>query len=531
MIPKLIHQTWCSPKYTRNDGTPASWRAMNPDWEYRLWTDPELDQFVADNYPEYIDLYRSYPHVVQQADLGRYLLLHKFGGVYADMDTDCLASFDPLCDETRIVFGEEPRAHWGHATIFGFDRFLFNGTMASPAGHPFWRHVAETALRGRHAAPKNVLVSTGPIMLSWAVQNWPNQDDFALNSCHIFSPNDKDGVPVADAVAGPLGDLRLSRHNWSGSWFSDFSESPWRRVKGALREAKSKLGRRVRPLGPEAIAKLDQPQLLAPPRPIDPENLPQIAIFTPVKDGAEFLEHHMALISALDWPKDRLRLVYCEGDSRDNSRAELQRLKTLVGDQFAGFEVVHHDVGLRLARKDRWRRKHQLRRRAAVASARNALVKQGLRDEDEWVLWLDVDVCAFPSDVLHQLLAAQEKIVTPDCVLDPGGRSFDLNAYLETSQPGKSAFFKHVHDGLYQPPDNIWQRLHMHDLRFAYKVPLTAVGGAMLLVHGSVHRAGLDFAERPYRFLIETEAFGRMANDAGLTPYGLPNLEVRHVKS
>jgi hypothetical protein len=53
----------------------------------------------------------------------------------------------------------------------------------------------------------------------------------------------------------------------------------------------------------------------------------------------------------------------------------------------------------------------------------------------------------------------------------------------------------------------------------------------MLLVHASVHRAGLEFPAIPYNDLIETEAFGRLASDFGLTPYGLPNVEIFHVKS
>jgi hypothetical protein len=531
MIPKIIHQTWHSSSYTRNDGTPASWRDQNPGWEHRIWLDDDLEAFVGWNYPDLIELYHSYPKMVQRADLGRYLLLHHFGGIYADMDTDCLAPLDPIEDETRIVLCDEPRAHWGPIADFGFERMIFNGMMASPAGHPFWLFLADRAYRCRSAAHKNVLTSTGPILLTAAQRDWGKAEDFSLNSCHLFAPNLNGGGAAPDPVEGDHAALRLSQHNWSGSWFSEIQETRFRKIKGQLRKCRAKLSRPAPAMGPADLAKLDHALLLSKPAPIDPKNLPQIAVFVPVKDGAAFLERHMELINALDWPKDRLRLVYCEGDSSDDSRAQLEALKQREGVQFAGFEILTHTAGLALARKDRWKPKHQFTRRSTLAAVRNTMIREGLTKDDVWVLWLDVDVCAFAPDILKTLLNAGEKIVTPECVLDEGGPSFDLNAYLEQGRSLNSEYFKHVKAGLFQPPSTFWRRLHMQDLRFLDKTPLNAVGATMLLVHASVHRAGLDFPERPYRYLIETEAFGRMAHDAGLVPVGLPNVEIRHVKS
>ena len=103
MIPLIIHQIWHSPEYDRMDGTPQSWKSINPDWEYRLWLDQELEDFFAKDYPNLLELYLSFPTNVQRADLARYVLLHRFGGVYADMDTDCLAPLEPLIEKDCIV--------------------------------------------------------------------------------------------------------------------------------------------------------------------------------------------------------------------------------------------------------------------------------------------------------------------------------------------------------------------------------------------------------------------------------------------
>jgi hypothetical protein len=532
MIPRIIHQTWHSPEYDRQDGTPESWKATNPDWDYHLFLDEELEDFVAQNYPDLLDLYLSFPTNVQRADLGRYLLLHRFGGVYADMDTDCLAALEPLINEGRVVLCEEPKIHEQLSNLFGLSSLVFNGTMASPAGHPFWMHVVGMIVRNRHSMNKNVLISTGPVLLTAAVQAWTDQEHgIEVNSCHLFAPLDKWEQAATDEPHGDHAMLKLSQHNWSGSWYSESAETRWQKFKGNARAVKARLGQRMAPIPQTAVAQLDVALLRAPIETLDVEQLPRVAIFVPVKDAAPFIEQHMALIDALDWPKDRLRLVYCEGDSDDDSRARLEDIQRQRASDFADFQILSHRSGLRLDRKNRWKPKHQLRRRSAIAAARNHMIREQLQDDDEWVLWVDIDVCDFDPDVLRKLLAAKEKIVTPDCVLDRDGLSYDLNAYVDFGNPRRSEFFKHVKAGLFQPPADYRQRLHMHDMRFASKVQLTAVGGTMLLVHGSVHRAGLVFPEAPYRYLIETEAFGRMARDAGVVPYGLPNIEIMHVKS
>jgi hypothetical protein len=532
MIPQIIHQIWHSPEYDRMDGTPQSWKSINPDWEYRLWLDQELEDFFAKDYPNLLELYLSFPTNVQRADLARYVLLHRFGGVYADMDTDCLAPLAPLIEEDGIVLCEEPKIHAESALVFGFNRLIFNGTIASPAEHPFWMHVVRMIVRNRHSMNKDVLISTGPVLLTAAVEAWADQERvIGINSCHLFAPLDKWGRIATDALHGDHAMLKLSQHNWSGSWYSEPTETRWQQLKGHARAVKARFGQRMTPIQQTAIAQLDKALLLSPIEPLDLQQLPQVAIFVPVRDAAPFIDRHMDLIDALDWPKDRLRLVYCEGDSQDASRARLEDIQRQRASDFCDFQVLSYNSGLRLDRKDRWKPQHQLNRRSSIAAARNRMISEQLLDDDEWVLWIDIDVCDFEPDVLRKLLAAKEKIVTPDCVLDRGGPSFDRNAYLEIGSPRRSEFFKYVTAGLFQPSLDYWRRLHIHDMRFASKVPLTAVGGTMLLVHGSIHRAGLVFPEAPYRYLIETEAFGRMARDAGVVPYGLPDIEVVHVKS
>ncbi len=48
MIPKITHQTWKTRDIpARFQDASASWLALYPDWEYRLWTDDDLEKVVA----------------------------------------------------------------------------------------------------------------------------------------------------------------------------------------------------------------------------------------------------------------------------------------------------------------------------------------------------------------------------------------------------------------------------------------------------------------------------------------------------
>ena len=92
-IPKKIHQIWLGGnmpiefvRYT------ATWRTINPDWEYKLWTEEDLKDVDIPRR----SLFDSIEHVAQKSDFLRYHILNQFGGIYVDTDFECLKSFDDL---------------------------------------------------------------------------------------------------------------------------------------------------------------------------------------------------------------------------------------------------------------------------------------------------------------------------------------------------------------------------------------------------------------------------------------------------
>jgi hypothetical protein len=54
--------------------------------------------------------------------------------------------------------------------------------------------------------------------------------------------------------------------------------------------------------------------------------------------------------------------------------------------------------------------------RPSLFFGRNHLLSRALADED-WVLWLDVDVIDYPADIIERPLATGKDIVHPHCII------------------------------------------------------------------------------------------------------------------
>ena len=247
----------------------------------------------------------------------------------------------------------------------------------------------------------------------------------------------------------------------------------------------------------------------------------RVLILTPAKDAARHVGTYLRGIHSLTYPRQLLSLAVLEGDSTDDTYELFAQRLPELNEALRRAELHKKDFGYRLPPDlPRYAHHLQVQRRSVLARSRNHLLFRALDDED-WVLWLDMDVVEYPADVIERLLATGKEIVQPNCVYEYGGTSFDLNAWRDQG------------------------RLHLHDLRAEGDlVPLDSVGGTMLLVRADVHRDGLVFPCFPYGLPnpkirtnnywmgeLETEGLGIMASDLGVQCWGMPNLEIRHDRS
>lgn len=264
----------------------------------------------------------------------------------------------------------------------------------------------------------------------------------------------------------------------------------------------------------------------------------KILILTPVKDAKRHLPVYLKLLEQLSYPKDLISLGFLESDSRDDTFEYIQKLLPDLNKTFSKANIWKRDYQFQIPQgMFRWTSSIQYERRAILAKSRNYLLSKALQDED-WVLWLDVDLIEYPEDIIEQLLAVKKGIVHPHTVKEYGGKSYDQNAWQDKG--------KYV----------------MHDLKEQGQlVKIHGVGGTMLLIKADIHREGLVFppflfghrsplirdnnflfeekdllekfglegiVNRQFQGEIETEGLGMMAYEMGYECWGLPHLEILH---
>lgn len=245
-----------------------------------------------------------------------------------------------------------------------------------------------------------------------------------------------------------------------------------------------------------------------------------VLILTPVKNAARFLNTYFAALAKLTYPASLISLGFLESNSDDETYERIRERLGRLERRYASAKIWQKNFNFQIPRGlPRWTHAFQLPRRKILAKARNHLLFRALKEQD-WVLWLDIDVIEYPRDLIERLITTGRDIVQPHCVTKYGGPTFDLNAWREHG------------------------RVHMDSLRGGPDlVRLDAVGGTVLLVRADVHRDGLIFpcfpygasnaaVRRPHPLQIEgeleTEGMGIMAIDMGYQCWGMPNLEVLH---
>lgn len=189
-IPRIIHQTCSSidlPPPLRDNIDRL--KALNPDWEHRLYDDAARQDLIGRTYgEEVLALYRliNPAYGPARADLFRYLAIYAFGGVYIDIKSyfACPISSVVAQDDAFILSQWDNRAGGTHPR-FGLHPDLVEvaggefqqwHVIACP-GHPYLRAVIARVLGNiktyrpwRQGVGRiGVLRLTGPIAYTKAI--------------------------------------------------------------------------------------------------------------------------------------------------------------------------------------------------------------------------------------------------------------------------------------------------------------------------------------------------------------------------
>lgn len=225
-IPKIIHHTYSTgPNSTGFDKvffneSYFSFKKFfpEPEFKYLFHTDTELERCIAEEFPQFLPEFQSFRgYAIEKADMGRYCILWKYGGIYADLDYEVFRPFYKHLAPGRVNLNESPYEENDKSTVQ-----VQNALMAAPPHHPFWLHVFEQMGKdGLHLW--NTSTGTGPSMISLVAAQHPDHI-FALPCQHFQrlrhcgDPRDFDQVFAV---------------HWNVNSYTDYSGVPniWHRQK------------------------------------------------------------------------------------------------------------------------------------------------------------------------------------------------------------------------------------------------------------------------------------------------------------
>ena len=187
MIPKIIHQIW-----TTADDKPMpavvvelcdTWKENHPECEYILWDRNLLHQFIKKYYYKYVYLLESYHYDIQRIDALKYFVLHHYGGVYVDVDSENIRNIFELLGEHDCYLSREQD---------NLTSVLGNSFIACQPQSQFVTWLLDRLEDAASNIPpeldklNSVLRSTGPIFLTEAYTAFNAKEKvFLLSSCHL----------------------------------------------------------------------------------------------------------------------------------------------------------------------------------------------------------------------------------------------------------------------------------------------------------------------------------------------------------
>ncbi|MFC1845669.1 glycosyltransferase family 32 protein [Candidatus Dependentiae bacterium] len=210
-MPKIIHQIWLgSPVPEKFDHFRNSWKNMHPDWEYKLWSDADIEALNLQN----DSCYHAAVNYGERSDIARYEILYQFGGVFADIDMECLKPIDILTYCFDFFAGMEPPADapFLHRLIM-----VNNGMIGALPHHPLVKQILDKVEKCKHE--DDVVKRTGPIFLTDAIVDVLDSDEFVnvVFPTSFFFPFGK-RVKTAQEMALHIKPETLAVHHWAGSW-------------------------------------------------------------------------------------------------------------------------------------------------------------------------------------------------------------------------------------------------------------------------------------------------------------------------
>tara|TARA_Y100000389_G_scaffold23053_1_gene19690 strand:- start:2204 stop:2974 length:771 start_codon:yes stop_codon:yes gene_type:complete len=171
-FPKIIHQTWKTMDLNKEQQIVSdSWKNMYKGYEYILWTDESIENFVHTNFYWYLPTWNRLDPFIKKIDCIRYMWMYVYGGIYSDIDMKCLKHFDFEHKDyhgAAFIPATNTRVNWRKDANTASPALL-----ASYPRHDFWLHMLEYISQNYE---RPVLKATGPCGLGNSLVSYMKKD-------------------------------------------------------------------------------------------------------------------------------------------------------------------------------------------------------------------------------------------------------------------------------------------------------------------------------------------------------------------
>jgi Glycosyltransferase sugar-binding region containing DXD motif len=240
-IPRTIHFIWglwdTGPIPDAVSQTIQQWRDTHPAYLIKLWRREACEQLLDRYYPHMRAFYDAVPRPVMRADLMRYLIVHREGGWYLDVDCrpQCKGALDRWKSTADLVTFVETEVSPERAAVIGQTEPIRQGVperagerianyaFGAAREHPLWpilctqmekrwqtycaSHTTTTTIKPAEMRPYDVLYLTGPDLMT---QTYFDSYASIQHSAHL--------VPLSEA------DETL-RHHADHTWIASDEEA------------------------------------------------------------------------------------------------------------------------------------------------------------------------------------------------------------------------------------------------------------------------------------------------------------------
>lgn len=138
-IPKNIFQTHKSFEYIKHKPKLAhainSWVKYSNEFQYCFYNNNKCNNFMIENFSGKIyEAYTKLPLGVMKADLWRYCIVYRYGGIYADTDTICKVDPNIFLTDALLTIVPENSIH------------LCQWIFSAPAGSPILKTIIDLSV-------------------------------------------------------------------------------------------------------------------------------------------------------------------------------------------------------------------------------------------------------------------------------------------------------------------------------------------------------------------------------------------------